>query len=234
MARVLTRREFAQCAIDFVAARAFGGIAQRAYRRHQLAVAQPVHEVGDLIFDNDFGLLHRILALCTARAGDFAQVIHGVQEDVIELADLALDIARHRQIKHHHRPVLARMQRAFDNALADNGQRAGRATHDDVVQRQLRGHIIQRNHAPEKTIRQLTRACFGAVGKGHALGVMRGKVAGAQFDHLARTDKQHRLPGNAGIDAPGKLYRRRRHRYGAGADVRLAAHAFCHREGALK
>src|SRR3546814_1651971 len=62
-----------QRALHLVAPRALRGIAQRSYGGHQLAVAEPVHELGDLVFDDHLGLRHRALAHIHALARDLAQ-----------------------------------------------------------------------------------------------------------------------------------------------------------------
>ena len=49
------------------------------------------------------------------------EVVDGVQIDVVQLGDLGFDVARHGDVHHEHRPVLARLERALDRALAENG-----------------------------------------------------------------------------------------------------------------
>src|SRR5688500_10665141 len=54
--RVFASREPALCALDLVAARALGRVAHRTDRRHDLAAAEPLHEVAYVSFDDYFGL----------------------------------------------------------------------------------------------------------------------------------------------------------------------------------
>ena len=102
-----------------------------------------------------------------AFARDLAEIVHGIEKDVVERADFRFDVARHREIEHEHRAVLARLQRAFDESLADERQRRGGRAHDDVVQRELRRQVVQRDDAAEKALGELLRARFGAVRERH-------------------------------------------------------------------
>ena len=93
--------------------------------------------------DDDLGLDHRSLARIQAALDDLGEVVHGVQEDVVQFADFGFDVARHGQVDHEHRAVPARLERALDHAQADDRQRAGGAGDDDVVLRQLLGQFVQ-------------------------------------------------------------------------------------------
>ena len=56
----------------------------------------------------------------------------------------------------------------------------------------------------------------------------------AQLDHLAGTDEQHLLVGDALEDTLGEAHRRGRHRDDVGADRRRRAHVLGHRKRALE
>ena len=158
--RVLAAREPPLRALELVPARALGGIAHRADRGNDLAAAEPVHEIGDVVLDDHLGLRHGVLAHVEAFARDLAEIVDGIEEHVVERADLRFDVARHGEIEHQHRAVLARLERAFDEAFADERQRRSRGAHDDVVQRELRGQIVQRNDAAEEAVGELLGARF--------------------------------------------------------------------------
>jgi hypothetical protein len=103
----------------------------------------PVHELADLAVDDRLGLLDRRAARVEVGADDAGQVVDGVEEHVVELGDLRLDVARHREVDHEHRPPAARAQRALDQSLAEDRQRGRGARHHDVVFVQLLGERAQ-------------------------------------------------------------------------------------------
>ena len=60
---------------------------------------------------------------------DYAgEVVDRVEVDVFELLDFGFDVARHGQVDHEHRPVLAGLERALDGAQADERQRCWRCS----------------------------------------------------------------------------------------------------------
>jgi hypothetical protein len=72
------------------------------------------------------------LARLDARLDDLRQIVDGVEENVVQPADLDFDVTRHGEIDHEHRPVPARLDRALDEPEADDRQLAGGAGDDDV------------------------------------------------------------------------------------------------------
>ena len=121
--RILTARERLERLLELVAARRVGLLAQRADQRHAFAQPHPMHELADLAVDDRFGLLERRAARVEIGADDARQVVERVEEHVVELARFLLDVARHREVDHEHRPAAARAQRALDQALAEDRQR---------------------------------------------------------------------------------------------------------------
>ena len=99
------------------------------------------------------------------------QVVDGVEVDVGQARDLGLDVARHRQVDHEHRPVAARLQRALDRAQADDRQRARGARDDDVELGQARRQVGQAHR-------------FGAEARGRALSPRSQRAVGDR--HRAR------------------------------------------------
>jgi hypothetical protein len=53
-------------------------------------------------------------ALLAAGLHQRREVVDRVEIDVVEARDLGLDVARHREVDHEHRPMAARLQRALD------------------------------------------------------------------------------------------------------------------------
>ena len=66
-----------------------------------------MHETLHARLDNRFGLRYRTLAHVESFLHHAAQVIDGIEINVIEIAGFRFDVARHRQIDHEHRPALA-------------------------------------------------------------------------------------------------------------------------------
>jgi hypothetical protein len=89
--------------------------------------------------DDRLGLVDRRAARIEVQRHDLRQVVHRIEEYVIELAHLGLDVARHGEIDHEHRPPAPRAQRALDQPLAEDRQRRGSGGHDDVVFVQVLG-----------------------------------------------------------------------------------------------
>ena len=114
------------------------------------------------------------------------------------------------------------------------GKRAGGAGDDDVVLRQLFRQFVQRDGMAIDAPRQHLRALQRAVGDGDVFRVARGEMHGIEFDHLARTDEQDALLGNAGENAFRQFDRSRSHGNQIGADLGLRAHVLGDREGALE
>ena len=165
---------------------------------------------------------------------DLAEIIHTVEEHVIQFGDLRLDVAWHREVDHQNRSMAARLDRAFDHSLAQDRQRAGRAGDYDVVQGKLLGQVVQRDCATLEAAGKLFAALDRTIGESHFARLLCGKVGRAQFDHFTRADKEYLLLGDARVNALGNLDRRRRHRHGAGADVGPGAHLLRHRKRGLE
>ena len=72
--------------------------------------------------------------------------------------------------------MLACLHRAFHHAFAHDGQRAGRAGHHDIVERQLFGKFIQRNRLPVETTRPDPARVHGAIGNSDVLRIARSKM----------------------------------------------------------
>ncbi len=85
----------------------------------------------------------------------FDEVVDAVQEHVVELRRLALDVARHGEVDDEHRRVPARLDRALEQALAEDRQRARRAGDDDVELVQAVGHLVQRDRLGAEALGEL-------------------------------------------------------------------------------
>ena len=77
------------------------------------------------------GVLGLLQALAQVGVDHFLQIVDIVEEDVVELVDGGLDIARHRDIDQEHRPVAARGDHALHLVFVqDVVRRAARRDHD--------------------------------------------------------------------------------------------------------
>jgi len=52
----------------------------------------------------------------------FAQIVHGIEEDIIQLPNLSLYVARNCQVDDQHGTVATRLECPLDQSLADDGQ----------------------------------------------------------------------------------------------------------------
>ncbi|SOZ14370.1 hypothetical protein CBM2609_A170033 [Cupriavidus taiwanensis] len=237
--RIVAACQHAARAFQFGLADGFAAALQLTDDRHHAAGFQPVHEVLHTAFDDGFGLGHRGLAQGVAFAHDGAEVVDGIEEDVVQARDFGLDVARHGQVDHHDGAVLAPLDRALDRSQADDRQRAGGARHHDVELMQALAQVRQADRVGGQALAaellgQLLAALHSAVGHHDLARLLRGKVGGAQFDHLARANKQHALGRDAFEDPLRQPHRGRGHRHRMRADLGLAAHFLGHREGPLE
>ena len=64
----------------------------------------------DLVVDDFLGLLGGGLARTQIFLDDILQIVHRVQIHILQFSHRRLDVARHRQIDHEHRPAAALFQ----------------------------------------------------------------------------------------------------------------------------
>lgn len=96
-------------------------------------LAQALHEVLGAGRNQFLGGLGRALATLEVLRNHLMQIVDRVQIDVVQLADLRLDVPRHGDIDHEHRLVFAPLQCLLDRTLAENRQLAGGGADDDVA-----------------------------------------------------------------------------------------------------
>ena len=162
------------------------------------------------------------------------QVIDGIEVDVIQLADLRLDIARHGDVDHEDRLVLALFQRTLHRALAEDGQLAGRGTDDDVAVRQFVGNVREQHGVGAELLGQLAGTFQGAVGDDDTLDALIVQVARHQADGLASADQQRLAAVQVGEDLLGQAHRGKRHGYRVLADGGVGTHGLGGAEGGLE
>ena len=113
---------------------------------------------------------------------DRLQVVDGEQVHVLEFGDLGLDVARHRDVHHEHRPALARAQRGRRHVARDDGVRARGRGDDDVGLAQVRRDLVERrsrNPGTRRPVRGRGRCCGSrrscGAGRRHAGGARRAR-----------------------------------------------------------
>ena len=122
---------------------------------------------------------------------------------------------------------------ALHHAQSDDGQAAGGAGDHHVEVLELLGQVGQRHGGGAEALGQRAGALQRAVGDDHPPGVG-GPMRGAQLDHLAGADEQHRAVGQVLEDLLAQAHAGSRHRDRLGADGGLGAHFLGHRERALE
>ena len=146
------------------------------------------------------------------------EIIDGIEENIVELADLKLNVTRHGQIDHEDRSVSARLDRPLDQPQSDDRQLAGGAGNDDIELGQAFADVFKTDRRRAETIRQRATTINRPVGDDDLLRLLRRKMRRAQLDHFAGADEQHLLISNALEDALGQTYCSGGHRNDVGAD----------------
>ncbi|ABA50496.1 hypothetical protein BURPS1710b_3601 [Burkholderia pseudomallei 1710b] len=232
--RIVAAREHLARALDFRAAQRVRLRMHVTDHGHDAACVEPLHEILHARLDDRLGLRDGRLPRRIAFAHDRAEIVDGIEEHVLQLADFGLDVARHREVDHEDRPVAARLHRALDGAETDDRQRRCRARHDDVELVHARGQIGERHRAAAEALGELRAALGGAVRDDELARALRGEVGRAELDHLARADEQHALLRDLLEDALREAHGRGRHRHRLRADLGRAAHFLRDRERALE
>ena len=85
-------------------------------QRHHGTVIDPVHERLHPGFDDGLGLRDGSLTVFDTALYHRGEIIHGVEEDVIQARNFRLDITWHRQINHENRFVTTCLDGALDHS----------------------------------------------------------------------------------------------------------------------
>ena len=163
-----------------------------------------------------------------------AQIVHGIEKDVIQLPDLGLDVARNRQVDDQHGAVAACLECPLDQSFADDRQWARGRRDDDVLSRDDITKIVERNHPAGVTLSQLLSPLDRAVGECHRPWTLSAEMRRTQLDHLARTDQQDLLLRDARVDPLRQAHGSRCQGNRALADLRRGSHLLSDRKGLLE
>ena len=123
--------------------------------------------------------------------GDRREVVEIVEEDVVELRDRRLDIARESQIDEEQRTSRALANGGGGSAERHDGLRRGGGAHDDIEFTESSVGLLKRHGAPAESRRQFhgafkSAACDGEGGRAAAL-----KRFGRFFANVARADEEN-------------------------------------------
>mmetsp|Transcript_53731 Transcript_53731/g.126521 ORF Transcript_53731/g.126521 Transcript_53731/m.126521 type:complete len:236 (-) Transcript_53731:776-1483(-) len=160
-------------------------------QRHAAPLVQPLRKALYAGADDGFGMRHRGLAAFAIGLHLAGEVVHGVEVDVLQAGHLGLDVARHGQVDHEHRAVLAFFKRALDRTEADQRQAGRGAGHDDVELVQPLGQVGEPHRLGAEAGGQLLAALQRAVGHRHVAWRLGGEMGRRQLDHFASADEQH-------------------------------------------
>ena len=154
--------------------------------RRDLLHLEPRHHALHFLRHDRLGVLRLLHALAQVGVDHFLQIVDVVQEDVVEIVDGGLDIARHRDIDQEHRLVAARGDDALHLVLVqDVMRRAARGDQDiHLGQHADEARILDRRALEQ--LRHFHRALVRAVGDEDVRRARAPQVARRQFGHLAR------------------------------------------------
>ena len=232
--RVLTAAQFSQRRVQRLPLQVAALLAQRAHRRHGLQRAHPAHERLRLVVNQGLGLLRGLAAQMQVVVDDPAQIVNRVEIHILQFAGLRLNVPGHGDVDDEHRATLAFFQRRLNRALAEDRQRAGGATDDDVGLVEMAREIVQGGGESVVTPRQFLGTRRSAVGDNHFLQALVAQVPGREFDHLPGADQQGARGGQIAED----LLRQPRGGVGDGdrmaADAGVAANPLRHHKRVLE
>ena len=233
-ARARLRRQAAELGLEpreLGLADAFEALPQRHDRRHDLARLQPRRKARDFLVDDRLGARELGAPPRQVLADDRLQIVHVVEEDLIQIADRGLDIARQGDVDDEERPVPPRAHRLLDRRSRQHGFGRAGGGDDDV------GGDERRRAAPA-TARRGPRA--GAPGARPTASVrlamviclhaLRAQVDARELGHLAGAEDEHAQAGEVAEDLLGELDGGVAHRHGAFGEPGFAADALADRE----
>lgn len=211
-----------------------GLVTEAADQFAAVANAPLVQPYADAVLDQRFRLVRGRLTMAAVLLDDLVEVVHGVEKDVVEVADFRLDVARHSDIDHEDGAVAALLERPFGHALAENGKRRRGGGDDDIGAHQGLGDLVQRDRLGIELLRQHLGPLAGAVGHDHVAHPGLAQMARHQLNGLAGADQQRPRASEVVEDAAGQAHRGIGHRYRVLADTGAGAHLLGYREGVLK
>ena len=157
-------------------------------------------------------------------------VVYRIKIGIAQIGHFGFDIARHGQIEQENGAVAAFAQGAFHHAFADNRQRAGGRTDNNVRLFQTFIDVAQRNHLSAHFTCQHLRTFAGAVGNDHLLHLVFAKMARHQLDGFARSHQQYGDGRQGFKNLTGKGTGRESNRNRTGANVGFGSHTLRHGE----
>ena len=208
--------------------------AQLADRRRGVPHLEARHERGDVGVDDAPRRGGLGLARLHVLVDDLPQVVDRIKVGVLEGGDRRVDVARHGEVEHEHRPVAALLERALHVGEADHEPGTRGRGDDDVGLRQVRGERLEADHRGGQTFGDALGAVGAAVRDDEAADLLRVQVARRELDHLAGADEERSVPFEAREHAPREPDSRGGDRDRVRADRGLRPHPLGHREGGLE
>ena len=132
------------------------------------------------------GVVRLFHALAQVGVDHFLQVVDIVEEDVVQVVDRGLDIARHRDIDQEHRLVAAGGDDALHLFLVQDVVRRAGAGDQDIDLRQHGGEARVLDRRALEELGHFHGALMRAVGDEDVGGAGAAQVARGEFAHLAR------------------------------------------------
>src|SRR5690606_16139263 len=193
-----------------------------------------LHEPGDLDVDDRLGL-DRGLASAAAVVLDRAlQVVHRVQEHVVDTGDVGGDVARYREVQQQHRPVPALGQRLLHLRAVQYRLPTGGGRQHYVGLAQVLVEFGQRQRNATVAAGQFLRVRERAVRDQQPSNPCLDEMAGRQFDGLAGADQQHGRVLEPGERLLRQAHRDGGHRHRVRTDAGVGAGALGGRESLLE
>ena len=179
-----------------------------------------------------FGVLGLLRALPQVGVDHFLQIVDVVEEDVVQIVDRRVDVARHGDIDQEHGLVAAGGDDALHLVFVQDVVRRAAGGDHDVHLRQHGDEAGVLDGRALEQLRHFDGALLGAVGDEDVRGAGAAQVPGRQFAHLAGADDHDgavvERAENLARQFHGGVADRDRHLSDAG----FGAHALGHAEGA--
>ena len=202
--------------------------------RYRCQPGEPFPILLDLWRDHRLRCRKLLLAPLDVRRRNGAQVIEIVQEDVAELPNAWIDIARHRNVEDAEWTIAARLERAND--LFDTNDRVGcRGRADKQIDvGEMRPAFIVMQRLRLVALRELLCALVRAIRDDRRPHALAHQALECELRHVAGAEHHRVAPAERAEDLGRELHRRGAGGRGASPDRRLVAHATAHHERRLE
>src|SRR5271165_5829879 len=227
-------REHAPRLFNGLLANRVGLATEAPYRGARIVSAGFGQEARDFLVDDESCAIRGELALLAVFVDDALQVVDRIEVDILQLADLGLDIARHRKVDHEDRTMPPRPHGRRSHRLGDDRHGARGTADHDVRGLQFGLEIVEADRISVELRGQRLCASQAAVRNNHALDPLGREVPSGQRRHFTGTDQQRAALAQVREDAPRNADSGGGERDRVGTNAGLRAHALGGRECRLK